>query len=317
MRRFGLTTELAAALAGVHASTLRRWRARRDERVITRRRTRPVTRLAAACAEDLVRRLHGLIGADALRHCVVGLSRRAALSIKARTLSAMERERKASLIRITVTQPGIVRGLDAMHFAATDGPLYALIAADGAVPYRSTLTTATRCDTPFIVRTLAADFERNGAPLVLRIDRAKAHATRAVHALLEAHGVLPLQGPPHYPRFYGQLERQNREHRLWMATLPRQPRALLTPHLQQMLHGVNALWPRRSLAWQTPAQMWNDRPGLTVDRRAFREEVHERARHIAHRLKRRRQPHDLAERLAIERTLERMGYLRQEIGGWC
>ena len=25
----------------------------------------------------------------------------------------------------------------------------------------------------------------------------------------------------------------------------------------------------------------------------------------------------LAERLAIERTLEHMGYLRQQIGGWC
>lgn len=27
------------------------------------------------------------------------------------------------------------------------------------------------------------------------------------------YAVLVLHGPPHHPRFYGQLERQNREHR--------------------------------------------------------------------------------------------------------
>jgi transposase InsO family protein len=315
MRRFGMTVQLAAALAGVHAATLRRWRA---QRATTRRCASPrVSRLVATRAEDLVRRLHGLIGAEALRRSVTGLSRRAALAIKARTLSAMERERKAALKRLTITQPGIVRGLDAMYFAATDGPLYALIAADGAIPFRSTLTTATRCDAQLVARTLAADFERHGAPLVLRLDRAKAHATPAVRALLAAHGVLPLHGPPHYPRFYGQLERQNREHRGFMAASTPHRCADAEACLHEMLRCVNGLWRRRALHWQTATEAWNARPPLTVDRIAFREEVHERARHIAHELKRRRQPDDLAERLGIERTLERMGYLRQEIGGWC
>jgi hypothetical protein len=42
---------------------------------------------------------------------------------------------------------GRIRGLDAMHFAAADGTLFALIGADGAAPYRISLTTAAHYDT--------------------------------------------------------------------------------------------------------------------------------------------------------------------------
>jgi hypothetical protein len=59
------------------------------------------------------------------------------------------------------------------------------------------------------------------------------------------------------------------------------------------------------------------RPPLSIDRLAFQEEVQQRATKIARRIAKNRQPEDLAERLAIEQTLERLRYLRQEIGGWC
>jgi transposase len=320
MRRLGLSAPLAAAIAGVNAATVRRWRAHvRDGGLAyrARPRARPISRTAASTAEQLVRQLHGLIGAEALRHSVAGLSRRAALGVKAQTLSAMERERKASLQRLTITQPGVVRGFDAMYFATASGPLYALIGADGAVPYRTSLTTATHYNAQSVARALVYDLENNGAPLVLRCDRARAHATPAVRAILAAQGVLVLQGPPHYPRFYGQLERQNREHRRWMATSVAQRRLDTESSLHEMLHCVNDLWPRRTLQWHTAAEAWNARPRLTVDRQAFREEVNECALTIAHQLHRRDQPANLAERLGIERTLERMGYLRQELGGWC
>lgn len=318
MRQLGLTARLCAAIAGVDVSTLRRWRAR--ERLSSAPRVRALMAIAppaAAHAEDLVRRLHGLIGAEALRHSVAGLSRRAAARIKAQTLTTMERERKRALMRITISQPGVLRGLDAMHFAAADGALFALIGADGAAPYRTSLTTAAHYDAALVTRALRSDFETHGAPLVLRLDRARAHDAPAVRELLDAHGVLALHGPPHYPRFYGQLERQNREHRAWIARLPPQPRALLQTCLTDMLEAVNALWRRRRLNWQTASEVWSARSPLLIDRQVLREEVRDRARRIAHRLKCRGQPTDLAERLAIERTLERRGYLRREIGGWC
>jgi hypothetical protein len=138
-----------------------------------------------------------------------------------------------------------------------------------------------------------------------------------VRAVLDTYQVLPLHGPPRYPCFYGQLERHNREHRAWCASLGPVSRTRLEPCLNEMLEAVNTLWPRRTLAWRTASEVWNARPRLAVDRVAFREEVRDRAMHIAHRLKRSPQPTDLAARLAIEQTLERLGYLRRQPGGWC
>lgn len=317
MRALGLTQRLAAAIAGVDVATLRRWRVRGSATAphhpSCAQRIEPQ---AGARAEQLVRQLHGLIGAEALRHSVAGLSRRAAAYLKRRTLQSMEHERKSSSIRIHLTQPGIVRGMDAMYFATVEGPLYALISADGAVPYRTALSVGRCYDAQLVERAVRDDLERNGAPLVLRMDRARAHDAPRVRELLAAHGVLVLHGPPHYPCFYGQLERQNREHRAWLAQLPCTSSAALEPCLQQMLDSVNTLWRRRTLNWHTAAQLWHARPPLTIDRIAFREEVHDRATRIARSL-RSSHPEDLAGRLAIERTLEHMGYLRQEVGGWC
>lgn len=317
MRTLGLTQRLASAIAGIDPSTLRRWCACASSPAPTRRKRRRIEPGAAAQAEGLVRCLHGLIGADALRHSVDGLSRRAAACIKARTLCLMERERKQALRRVHVTQPGIVRSLDAMHLISLEGPLHALIAADAAVPYRTSVTTGLRYDAPLVRCAVQSDLERHGAPLVLRMDRARAHDAPEVREVLDAYGVLVLHGPPHYPCFYGQLERQNREHRAWLGSLCNLSRAALEPCLQEMLDSVNALWRRRTLHWKTAAELWNARPRFNIDRIAFREEVHDRAIRIARSLRGQGQPADLAERLAIERTLERMGYLRQEVGGWC
>ncbi len=153
--------------------------------------------------------------------------------------------------------------------------------------------------------------------MILRLDRATAHTAPAVREVLDAHAVLLLHGPPHYPCFYGQLERQNREHRAWFEYALPMCRARLEACLQQMLQAVNSLWRRRTLGWQTAWDVWKARPKLNVDRAALREEVHERAMRIAPKLLHRGQPADLAERLAITHTLERMGYLRQQTGGWC
>ncbi len=321
MRRLGVSNALAAGLAGVHLSTLRRWRLARREGGTCASPRRASRRLACAVAvagvRELVRRLHGLVGADSLRHSVAGISRRAAARVKAETLAAMERERRAALTRVVVSLPGVLRGMDAMHFATREGTRYALICADGAVPYRTSLTTGIRYDASLVERTLRADIEQNGAPLVYRLDRAAAHSAPAARALLEEHEVLLLQGPPHYPGFYGQLERQNREHRAWVDTLPTLSGEQLAACLEQMRHGVSALWRRRSLRWHTAAELWSARSPLEIDRPALRQEVHDRAIHIARRIEPRPHARDLAERLAIIQTLERMGYLRQEIGGWC
>jgi transposase-like protein len=320
--RIGMSARAASGLAGINSSTLRRWRARRSVpmRVAPRGRGEcvvPPSAILSARATELVRRLHGLIGAEALRHSVEGLSRRVAARVKAEALSAMEHERKANLVRVRVMRPGVLRSIDAMRVPTSEDPMYALISADGAIPYRTSLTVAQRYDTALVLRALREDFEHQGAPLVLRLDRARAHDAPGVRDLLRQNGVLLLHGPPHYPCFYGQLERQNREHRAWIDYLPLIDRDLLEPCLIEMLQAVNDLWRRRILNWQTAAEAWSTRPPLIVSRDLLREEVHDRAIRIAFNLRRRGEPADLAERIAIERTLQQRGYLRLQPGGWC
>lgn len=318
MRHLGLTAEVAASIAGVDASTVRRWRSRSAQ---PRRRAVRSGMCIPACAanraETLVRHLHGLIGADAIRQSITELSRRAAAHVKAQTLTAMERERKAALVRVTITQPGVLRGMDAMHGRSTEGRFYALIGADGAIPYRTSVAVGVCYDTALVAHALRTDFEDHGAPLVMRMDRASAHVAPQIDDLLEEYGVLLLHGPPRYPGFYGQLERQNRDHRAWFEALTKLSSAEIAMHLRQMLEAVNALWRRRSLKWHTAAELWNARPRLLVDRNAFRQEVHERELRLARILTHRGSTADLAGRLAIEQTLTRWGYLRQKMGGWC
>ena len=321
MRQLNLAAPLIAAIAGVGVSTLRRWRARRrsGQSLLMRRRNvmRPVIASADSAHEaaNLVRRLHGLIGAESLARSV-GVSRRVAARIKQLTLTRMEYERKAGLRQIRIAVPGVLRGMDAMQFPGRR-ERYALIAADGAVPYRTSVSVGPRYDATLVARALATDLEQNGAPLVYRLDRASAHDAPAARGVLAAHRVLVLHGPPRYPGYYGQLERQNREHRAWLRVGSEPGDGKLEPCLREMLEGVNRQWRRRTLGWRTAAEAWSARPPLDVDRVALHEEVRERAHAIARRLSGRGHPADLAERLAIEQTLTRMGYLRQQLGGWC
>jgi len=315
LHRLGVTMRRAAALCGYDASTFRRWRAR--VAWPGRCAHQPAHGIALR-ATQLVRDLHGLIGASALSHGIAGLTRRAAAAIKAQTLTALERERKAALDHVCLTQPGVMRGMDAMYFATPLGVRYALIGADACVPYRTIVRVAEHYDASLVAELLEEDIHRHGAPLVLRADRARAHQTPLVQALLARHQILLLHGPPRYPCFYGQLERQNREHRAWLAALSDLSAHPLQPLLEHMLSVLNTRWPRRSLHWKTASEVWNARAPISLATRcAFRAEVHNRTRQIACGLQRSSQPADLAERLAIEQTLEHMGYLRRQIGAKC
>ena len=311
MHELGLTLVRAAHLAGIDASTVRRWRAHFSCAV----RSHPCASAASlARAEARVRALHGLIGAAALSHGIGGLTRREAARIKARTLTIMERERLGSLRHVQLGAAGVMRGIDAMYFATPEGPRYALIAADAAVPYRTSFALSDHYDTHLVTELLERDIARHGAPLVIRSDRAKAHDAPEVQAILKHHHIRMLHGPPRYPRFYGQLERQNREHRAWLAAIGNPHSESMQQLLERMLYCLNSLWPRRTLGWRTAADIWNARESISIDTRCkFEKEAHDRTQRLACSLNPRGAPADLAERLAIEQTLTNMGYLHQQI----
>jgi hypothetical protein len=305
-------------VAGVHPSTVRRWKRRaKCPAAVAASRCVPAPRGACEQAADIVRRLKGQVGAESLRRSVPGLSRRQAARMKVETLTQMERGRKRDLVRVKVAMPGIVRGLDGMQVRSASGPVHALVCADAAVPYRTAVKVERHYDADFVMRTIAMDIEAHGAPLVYRLDRARAHDAPEVRRLLEEHAVLVLHGPPHCPRFYGQLERQNREHRAWIDDMELLCPEEIEERLRTAIQDLNGLWRRRTLGWSTASEVWTGRAKPTVDRLALRDEVNERAARIGRRLQLRGKPADLAQRLAIEQALETRGYLRQTIGGWC
>jgi cell division septum initiation protein DivIVA len=318
LRHSGLRAVLAAAVVGKSASTLRRWCARRRQCLPIReaRGPRCNPNLSAEIIHKVgarVRELHGLIGADSLRHVVEGLSRRQAAAIKRDTLIAMERERIADCERVRIERAGLVRGMDAMYQMTSEGWRWLLLFGDASVPYRTSGHVASAYDSAAVARAIDDDFTQNGAPLVLRMDRASAHRTDEVHDVLAHHHVLLLHGPPRHPGFYGQQERQNRDNRAWLDALGTPSAADLTSHVDRMRHALNELWPRRTLGFRTAAEVWSSRPKLDVDREALRLEVDNHQS----RLRRQDVPADLAQRLAIEKALTQRGWLRREPGGWC
>jgi hypothetical protein len=250
---------------------------------------------------ELVTGLHGLVGASSLAHSVVGVSRRRAAEIKQDVLTTTERARKSACERIEVLEPGVVRGFDAMHV----GDSYALIAADAAVPYRTSATHVTHYDAHAVAEVLQTDFATHGAPWVLRCDRARCHTAPAVLSVLEQYSVLLLQGPAYHARFYGQLERQNREHRYWLSR--HEPTSDdMQSALDRMKSAFNDDWRRPTLDWHTPSQRWERRRALDHERSSFLDEVRDRAA----RLRARNVENSLAVRLAIEQALTQKGILR-------
>lgn len=302
---------LAAALVGVSASTMRRWRLRlrRGERPCLRRgpaQRAPSSEEKEKVAE-LVRELHGLCGAAALGKAT-GVSRRRAAQIKREVLTELERERISRCSRLMVTEPGVLRSLDQLYIGRRPEQQIGLFASDGCVPYRTSGRLVPAYTAAEVARTLAEDFTENGAPLVLRLDRASAHDAPAVLELLREHEVLLLHGPARYPQYYGQHERQNREHQAWLEGWE--------VDLEEMLRVLNERWPRRSLGWRPASALWNARRPLRTSRRELRHEVVRRTTTLRARLGASRSASRLAERLAIEQALEHRGLVRRIPGGW-
>ncbi|HEU5142461.1 MAG TPA: hypothetical protein VFU04_04805 [Solirubrobacterales bacterium] len=305
MREPGATWRRRARALGVGASTLRR-HARRGVPGPRPSRARPPSAESATAIRGLVRQLRGLAGAASLGKSVTGVSRRQAASIKRDELTAMERDRKASASRVEVPAPGVIRGFDALETRTAEGRRWVLAAGDASVPYRTSLEVVERYDARAVATALDADFAAHGPPLVLRLDRASCHRAPSVVSLLERWRVLPLHGPPRYPRYYGQLERQNREHRAWLAAHGAYSHRDLVADCSHLRTVLNGQWRRPTLEWRTAECVWEQRGELAIDRDELRDAVADGA---ARRL-RAGLHHDLAWRLAVENVLTNKNLLR-------
>ncbi len=323
MRAIGLTVKLTAAVLGTSPPTLRRWTRRHRAGLALRRRpgpcgsSRPIEAHAAAQVEDLVRSTHGLVGAEALCHRVAGVSRRAAAHIKSETITEIERERRARCTAVIVTEPGIVRGFDQLWVPTPCGQVPVLVSADACVPYRTSLVVAERYSSAWVAKAIDDDFRQHGAPGVARRP-SKLPPDRRSRRGAECLGRAAPARSAHLARFYGQLERQNREHRGWLASCaPCSPGALVET-CERMRRELNEAWPRRTLGWMTSAEKWATRSVPCDDRADLRARVAERAAQLRRGERLDNDVDDLlVQRLAIEQALTQLGYLRQQPGGWC
>lgn len=318
LRASALTEAQAAGVVGKSPATLARWRTRLRAGEEARQRPGPspmgpIAFDPAARIEELVRVSGGVIGARSLA-VSAGVSRRAAARTKAETLTRMEQERKARLSRVEVLAPNVIRGFDPTHVRVEEETRWVMTAADGMVGYRTLMTVAETYNEADVLRFLRKDLEEHGAPLVYRLDQAKAHQTEAVRKLLEEFEVLVLHGPARYPRFYGQLERKHRDHRLMLDHLAEKGLEDFEIGVGRIQKLVNSEWPLRRLGWKTPADLWHNRGELWVDRRELRREVDARRDELEDS---RGWPPGKAERRAIEAALINRGLLRREKGGWC
>ena len=295
----------AACALGVGMKTLRRWLSRlvAGEPLLKRRggNRRPGQPASEQRVREIVTDLHGLTGAASLAQSVHGVSRRRAAELKREVVTEMERARKSACARVEITEPGVVRAFDAMHLV----PGFALNAADACVPYRTSCAHADAYDAEHVAAVLEMDFRKHGAPLVLRDDCARCHTAPAVMSVLDEYGVALLQCPPYYPQYNGQHERQNREHRDWLAWCEHTSDDMQS-ELDQMKTALNERWLRPTLGWKSAARVWETRRSFDDERGSFLNEIDERAARLRN--------HDiyqrLAMRLAIEQALKQRGYLR-------
>ncbi len=262
------------------------------------------------------RRNHWGLGGAALSKGVPGLSRRDASRLKQGTLTRMEAERKTSACHVIVMKPDVIRGFDPVFAEAAEGRRYLMPVADAAVPKRTTVDVKERYAADAVYEVLKKDIEDHGAPLVYRMDRARQHDHPKVRALLDEHSVLVLHGPPHYPQYYGQLERQNREHRAVLDALGLVPTPIMLALSREKISAIDSRWPRRALGWRTAHEIWQTRTALQVDRKALRQDVQRMTAKIQSKQGCRGFPADMAERLAIEAALTKRGLLSRQ-GGRC
>jgi hypothetical protein len=210
-----------------------------------------------------------------------------------------------------------MRGFDGLALKTTGGWREGLIASDASVPYRTSVRVVSSYDGEAVAASIETDIERHGAPLVWRMDRASPHTTERVRHVLDRHEVLLLQGPPGCPRFYGQHERQNREHRGYLRWSP-----LLSPEQAEvecegMLNVVNEKWRRPQLGWRTAGEMWGKREAINENRAELRADVEAKTARLMAASEGRGMSKSKAERLAIVQALQERGYVRLGRGRRC
>ena len=208
------------AAAGLPRSSFLRWqrRIRNGRAAIQTATARDIPALekqSPAKAAEIRKKIAGLShghrrsrGAPALFQEVrAWLSRRSFQILVRERRQEIAREREAACTRIEWSRPAAVWAMDP---GQQDGRQWNLV-SDLASRFRFDVFAAAMLPARAIAGQLAELFARHGAPLVLKRDNGSNLAGEEVDELLDAHGVIALNSPPHYPGYNGAIEYAQRE----------------------------------------------------------------------------------------------------------
>lgn len=187
---------------------------------------------------------------------------RFAPSLSRRQLGALVQEQRrdqlATMKHIHWLHPGLAWSCDATEYGP-DGVLIIPV-QDLASRYRFAPLVTDHLDGRQIAAHLERLFRQHGAPLFLKRDNGSPFNHHAVDQLLARCRVLPLNNPPHFPRYNGAMEKGIRDFKT--ALDQRQQRAAAAPTdfalaVELTAHELNHQ-PRRCLNGRTACAVFHD-----------------------------------------------------------
>jgi transposase InsO family protein len=195
-------------------------------------------------------------------HGTTELYARFAASLSRRQLGGLvqdfRREQLHAMKHIHWLWAGLAWSCDATEY----GPAGTLIipVQDLASRYRFTPLVTNRLDGRQIAAHLEHLFRQHGAPLFLKRDNGSPFNHHAVDELLARFGVLPLNNPPHFPRYNGGMEKGIRDFKA--ALDQRQQRHVAVPNdfvlaVELTAHELNHQ-PRRCLNGRCACAVFHD-----------------------------------------------------------
>ena len=120
-------------------------------------------------------------------------------------------QKQAEMKRVQWLHPNLAWSIDATEVT---GGFKIIPVKDLASRYLFTPHVSPRESGVEIAQYLEILFQEHGAPLFLKRDNGSSFNHHEVDAVLNRYGVLPLNNPPHYPRYNGAMERAIQELKL-------------------------------------------------------------------------------------------------------
>jgi len=188
------------------------------------------------------------------------LYQRFAGSLSRRQLASLVRDFRADQLaamkRIDWLWAGLAWSLDATEL--DDGRILIPV-QDLASRYRFGPLVSDREDGHQIAAHLESLFRQHGAPLFLKRDNGSPFNCQSVDEVMDRFGVLPLNNPPHFPRYNGGMEKSIRDFKTALARrLEKNPvPAELSLAAEVTAHKLNHR-PRRCLKGRTACAVFHD-----------------------------------------------------------